>query len=145
MAFLSRPGLALVLVLFASLVGADEAATYAPSRVKVEDPSSPVALVSWLPGIEPADSFRVYGGTGAGLVLLLDTAGTAAPFSLAALVPSGYDAYAVTGVRAGVESPPVFGSATTCSIYVETRPPGVGLEDCLPGKTHGWRMRQGPG
>jgi hypothetical protein len=88
--------------------------------------------VEWAPGPEVADAYRVYGVDGGLLTVLLDTAGTSAPVSFAAVVPAGFDTYAVSGVRGDVESAPVFawdGPGEGC-IYIQRQPPDVWIGSC---------------
>ena len=80
-------------------------------------------LVTWAPGTELADSYRVYGVTSSGATLLSTTP------SLSAIVAPGYESYVVTGVKDGVES-----SGTTvmwpfCT-YTSLDPPDVWVEPC---------------
>lgn len=80
------------------------------------------ALLTWMPGPEPADVYHVYGLRDGALVLIPEatTTGTHAQ------VPSGFDAYGVTAVREGVESAPAFAvKAPASCVYVDLDPPSV--------------------
>ena len=86
------------------------------------------ALVTWLPGRQLADSYNVYGVAGSSLVLLT----TALATDTSATTPAGYQAYAVTGVKAGVESEAVLTPVVPC-VYVDLLPPGgpdAAVDDC---------------
>lgn len=74
------------------------------------DPTQPLAAVafvsgstttvSWTPGPEGADTYRIYGLTAEGMAWLSD----ATPDETSVLVPVGYSGYAVTGIKNGQES-----------------------------------------
>lgn len=104
-------------------VHADGASPHAPSFVTAQD-SGGLALVSWSPGEEAADFYRVYGLDGAALVPLDSADG------FSARVPGGYAGYAVAGVKVGAESPPV-----RACIVIDPTGPAIGLVppcDALP-------------
>lgn len=118
----------LVLALLAPSASSESSGAYAPRHVSVLawDPSG--SAVSWIPGEEAADSFRVYGFTSGGTrELLLDTAETPTPLAPFAVVQGGYLAYGVSGVAGGAETRVVL--AGPC-YYVQTNPPGIGEGDC---------------
>lgn len=119
-------GLAM-LVLLAPLAAGEDSAAFAPVGVATAPIGTEVA-VSWAPGTEPADSYRIYGVSREGAItLLLDTAETENPSSLAAVVESGWNSYAVSGVSGGVESKLVYslGSLDLGCVTVEFHPPAV--------------------
>ena len=124
--------LALALALIASTAASDTPDAHAPLRVAAEAADSATAIVEWSPGQSPAEAYRVYGVDGPTLTLLVDTSLLPAPAALAAVVPAGYETYAVSGVQADVESDPVFawsGMGAGC-IYVQRDPPGIHQKDC---------------
>lgn len=99
--------LALILLVLAIAVPPAESeasAPFAPSSVMAEAAGPRATLLEWAPGSEPADHYRVYGIDGAMQILLLDTSRAPSSLVLAAVVPSGYDTYAVSGVKHGAES-----------------------------------------
>lgn len=115
------------LVLVPLHVGVGSAPGFAPSAVAAL-PVGGSVFISWVPGAEPADAFRVYGISESGaLALLAETARGDASGALA-VVPAGFAGYAVSGVRGDVESGPVM--AFIPCVYVQTEPPGVGEGDC---------------
>ncbi len=127
-----RPVLVLLaVVVLMPLAFGSASEPFAPSRVMVESDGSVLAVVQWIPGAEPADSYRVYGLDGEGFALLVDTKDAAAPLMLAVAVPAGYSAYAVSGVRENVESRLVFaGDIPVGCIRIMTDPPAVGVDGC---------------
>lgn len=129
---LRPPFLALLALAFLPMVAGEGAAPYAPLGVAAEAVGSTAAAVEWTPGVEPADSYRVYGYVGSTPFLLLDTSHLPTPLVLAAIVPGGYEDYAVSGVRAGHESARIvaLGGVVEPCIYVHFHPPGVTPEDC---------------
>lgn len=105
---------------------------YAPSVVVASDVRDVTGLISWVPGREMADSFRVYGIAGSP-VLLGEANGTDNPVeALSMTVPGGFQTYAVSGVKNGVESRLVFAlgndSEEDCIIVA---PPDV-IINCIP-------------
>lgn len=119
-----RPVLALlVAALLAPLATGEAPSPHAPTSVKVEAIHPASAVVEWLPGSMMADLYRVYGLDGTALSLLGETPGGAGIVSFAAVVPSGYSAYAVTGVLDSTESEEVFAAPGLGCIYIQTDPP----------------------
>lgn len=121
---MSHRGLALALILaafLAPLTASQAPAPYAPMAASVASIQGAAAVVSWVPGSEPADSYRVYGVASDGSKTLLDQNVT----QLSAPVPAGFHAYAVSGVKLGIESEAItaFGSC----IEVSIQPPAVGI------------------
>lgn len=119
----------LTLAWLAPLSGAEDAAAAHAPRLALATPlHDALTLIEWLPGEVAADSYRIYGldATGAA-ILLLDTATTPTPATLAVSVPAGYSAYGVSGVHDGAESVRIRALRPPC-ILVETEPhPDVGL------------------
>lgn len=66
------------------------------------------AVVSWVPGPELADFYNVYGITASGAAVTLAQSAGPVPDAASLVVDGSYATYAVTGVRDGVESPPVY-------------------------------------
>lgn len=95
------------------------AEAYAPLAV-VAQAAWDLAAVAWAPGTEAADHYRVYGLDGASLVFLNATSG------LTTMVEGGFGAYAVSGVKTGVESQAV----TACVEVDPTRPAVVLSSPC---------------
>ena len=89
-------------------MGAPAAATggsepYAPLKVFVSGDGSTQALVQWLPGTQPADTYRIYGIAG-GAVELLEELSYTPSTPLVFQTSSVYDTYGVSGVVDGIES-----------------------------------------
>lgn len=80
--------------------------------------------VGWLPSSSPVDYYNVYGVTESGGLELLATAQVAL-----SVVPSGYHAYGVSAVRAGVESDVTKSPDVPCIRY-GIDPPDLYVEDC---------------
>ncbi len=95
-----RATLLLVALSFLAVHAAAESTAAAPSKVVVLSlPSDPEVQLAWLMPVEgPADTYRVYGYTSSGRVLLEETA------LLTARVAAGYVQYAVAAVHGDVES-----------------------------------------
>ena len=75
------------------------------------------SVVGWTPGTEVADAYNVYGVEGSTFVLLASaTQLTVAPTT------GHYSAYAVAGIKGGVESERVSAIVVPC-IYAELQPP----------------------
>jgi hypothetical protein len=127
---MSRAPLLLALFVLLLPVAAADDASFAPRLAVAALASDAQALVAWLPGDAPAESYNVYGLTPNGPVLLAATpAGQA-------LVPAGFAAYAVSGVSGGVESPLVsatgLGGGEECiTIGWDSHGPYV-IFDCWP-------------
>lgn len=83
-----------------------------------------VVVVSWVPGAQLADEYKVYGVSGTELVLVALAAGTSAT------VPPGYPGYAVSGVLDGVESEAVNALTIPCATLDLDPPPGVAAGNC---------------
>lgn len=121
---MSLRGIALALLLaplLAPLVASQPAEPWAPLAVSAAAIQGAGAAVSWLPGSESADSYRVYGIGADGSKTLLEENVT----QLSAPVPTGFHAYAVSGVKLGVESDAV--TAVESCIEISIQPPDVGL------------------
>lgn len=119
----------LTLACLAPLAGAEAAvAAHAPRLALATPVEDALTLIEWLPGEVVADFYRIYGfDTTGAATLLLDTATTPAPGTLAVSVPAGYSAYGVSGVRDGAESVRIRAFLPPC-ILVETEPnPDVGV------------------
>lgn len=126
-------GLGLVLLLTQG-VDADQADTFAPAGSTAVLLEEEVA-VSWQPGREVADSYRVYGLDEHGRTLLAEWLGS--NLNDARLtVPAGFADYGVTGVHGESESALVMateiGLGDRPCITIEPRiPPGYWI-NCLP-------------
>lgn len=125
------PGIAILLALTASAPPASAAYAFAPLAVvagHVTVDGESLAFVAWTRGSEEADEYRVYGVNGTQLDLLEIESGTGT------LVPSGYPAYAVSGVLLGVESEPVRAAIVPCAyVYPLPLPPNAFIADCWSG------------
>lgn len=121
--------LALLATVSAPVANADSDA-YAPVLAVAGDVSEATAVVWWLPGTELADSYRVYGIDGGPVLLGEFDVATNPLDALSLVVPSGFSAYAVSGVKANVESDLTIAIAggTDC-IVIE--PPDVAVS-CVP-------------
>lgn len=116
-----------VLIVLVPAAAGEDSGGFAPLGVAAASAGAEV-VVSWLPGAQPADSYRVYGlSEGGAVVLLLDTAETANPGVLAATVEAGWSSYAVSGVWSGAESRLVYSlsSVDLLCVTVEFHPPSV--------------------
>ena len=83
-------------------------------------------LVSWTPGIDAAEEYRVYGVIH-GVLMHLDT--VHGEFSTT--VAQGYSSYGVSAVKDGVESRPTFAAMVTgVCVTVHDDPPGVAVGQC---------------
>ena len=102
------------------LVGAAEPAAYAPLAALAATVEGGAVVVSWVPGTEPADAYRVYGILGDGARVLLAPNVTGYETS----VPGGYTGYAVSGVKLTVESDPIPAVYETC-VVISIQPPDV--------------------
>jgi hypothetical protein len=124
------PLLLAALALLAPTVAGD--ATLARPLAAFAFDSEGGALVTWTPGPEPADSFRIYGVRDGARVPLADATAT----QTSAEVPTGFTAYAVTAMRDGAESAPVIainGGATYCvTVDPRTIPPYYAIGDDCP-------------
>ena len=123
------PLLLAALALLAPTVAGD--ATLARPLAAFASESGAGALVTWIPGPERADFYRVYGLRDGALVPIPEatTTGTSAE------VPSGFTAYGVTAVRDGAESAPVLAvrGGTGYCVYLDwtTIPPTYAIgNDC---------------
>lgn len=96
--------LALVALLFVPTF-ASATGPQAPVAVNALAVDPVAAIVTWVPSASsPATEYNVYGVENGVLTLLASTLGTTA------VVPAGYQEYAVTAVVDGVESQPAFTS-----------------------------------
>lgn len=112
-------------------------AGWAPAAAAALDLPDARALVAWVPGAGAADSYRVYGALPGGGLARLGEAPADAEASL--VVPGGYAAYAVAGVRGGVESGLVYAAGPSC-VTIDQDPPGVGVGlGCITG--HAGKVR----
>lgn len=84
-------------------------------------------VVEWRPGEEIAHSYRVYGISGSNRTILFDSSQSPAPEVFFATVEAGYAAYAVSGMKGGVESNAVLATSSSSlkCVTVELTPPGV--------------------
>jgi hypothetical protein len=124
----------LILALAVSPVAAGESSeAYAPRDVAVVTLDDVNTLVAWTPGDVLADSYRVYGLEDYGTVLLMDTAESEISIPFAVAVAAGFSAYAVSGVKDGIESAPTTGVEIGC-VTITFHPPGVG-RNCPPPQT----------
>lgn len=105
--------------------------------------SDPTAIVSWIPGIEAPDAYRVYGVQGESMSLLSSVAGDVLNTEVAGHFP----AYAVTAVTDGIESAPTLtGSASSDGcLTIRTDPPSVDVGNCGLGGGDGGNGRSGGG
>lgn len=122
--------LVVALVLLLPTVASDATITRPIAAFAFE--SNGGAVVSWIPGPEPADFYRVYGVRGETLVPLVDVT------EMRAEVPLGFPAYGVTAVSGGVESTPAIAVLTGLCVYVDWTvvPPAYAIGDCddIPAK-----------
>jgi len=107
---------------------------YTPSLVTAATYSGS-ALVSWAPGSEAADSYNVYGLAPNAPPTLLGTftVSTVAEGAFNLAAPSGFAAYAVSGVLGGVESPMVSSPAMSAGgdPCIEVDPDNIIIR-CIP-------------
>ncbi|MFA5861757.1 MAG: hypothetical protein WDA16_08685 [Candidatus Thermoplasmatota archaeon] len=89
-----------------------------------------MALITWTPGTQLADSYNIYGISADAITFVGVGSGGNAP------VMGGYTAYAVSGVLGGVESQRVTAAWLPC-IEIDTGPP--------PGWAIGWCELSGAG
>lgn len=104
----------------AHVVGAAE--PFAPIAASAMHAPDAQIIVGWLPGEDPADSYRVYGLAPDGAATLIADQIT----GLSVTVPEGFAGYAVTALRLGMESQQVKALETECRIVISYNPPGAG-------------------
>jgi hypothetical protein len=103
------------------------------------DPLAPVSVtavvldgvvdVTWVPGLQPADSFNVYGVDPSGALTFIQTMpSNETKVALSQLFPN----YAVSGIAGTTESSAARTSVVPC-ISAELFPPSVGVGSCGPG------------
>lgn len=100
-----RKGLFLLAVLaLAFPASASAAEPFAPSAAVAYKAPTGNALVAWIPGEELAESYKVYGLSGEPVFLGQVNLSQGSEAVSGLLVPGNYASYAVSGVKAGVES-----------------------------------------
>jgi len=109
-------GLLLLVLLLLAPQASAECAPYAPSFVIVATTTDAAVLVSFLPGSQVADSYNIYGLAPGAPPTMLGTFTPSAPTdALSFVAPAGFDAYAVSGVLGGVESPMISTTSPSAS------------------------------
>lgn len=126
-----RAGLtfAALVALLAPAAWSSSTEPYAPTAATALAVQGAGALVNWIPGLVPADSFNVYGFTPQGDKTPLAVNVTQTTVE----VPTGFASYAVSGIKNGIESQLV--PATSGCVVISTDPPDVGYVDCFAGRT----------
>lgn len=113
-----------------SLVTAEPAAAQPLAAVAVLA-GADAALVTWVPGAELADTYRIYGKLGETIELVAEVPGGATSF--ATIVDGGYDGYAVSAVVGSSETSTTnatWGGPYCVRLDFSTVPPGVRLTPC---------------
>ncbi|HEX2022950.1 MAG TPA: hypothetical protein VHH36_09550 [Candidatus Thermoplasmatota archaeon] len=110
-------------------------ADWAPTSAFAAPAPDGGVLVSWTPGPEPADVYRVYGVSAGELVLLSEQP---AASGSTVLIGVEFSSYGVSGVENGVESVVVpavlIAPLLPCHVWIDTSPPGYFTDCPLPGK-----------
>jgi hypothetical protein len=115
------------LILAATTAAGEEGTAHAPLSA-VASKSAAGVTVLWIPAVEGADAFNVYGVRDGARTLLETTPGT----SIMAEVAAGFPGYAVAGMRDGTESPPIMAFVTPapCVTVDPGVPPEAGVGNC---------------